>query len=112
MCADNLRTFWTIDSGKVAILAEYRCTKHVLQKVASALLSRGRLSLPQLVRFTSLKPRMIRASVIILVQHNLVWHSQSDNEEVLEFNVEECLLRLRFGKFVRQTEQLFGSAVS
>jgi DNA-directed RNA polymerase III subunit RPC3 len=69
--------------------------------VASVLLTRGRLPLSQIVRFSSLKPRIARASILVLVQHNLVWHSTSDGEgEVLEFNVDECLTRLRFGRYV------------
>ena len=83
------------------------------QKVVHALIVRGRLPLQQLVRYTSLRPRTVRASIIVLVQHNLVWHSESEDEgEILEFNTEECLLRMRYGRFVWQTEQLFGSPVS
>ncbi|EJD05716.1 uncharacterized protein FOMMEDRAFT_103906 [Fomitiporia mediterranea MF3/22] len=82
-------------------------------KVASALLTRGRLTLPQIVRFTALRPRTARAAVLILVQHNLAWHSQSEEDgEMIEFNTEECLLRLRFGTFVWQADQLFGSAAA
>ncbi|KAJ7090224.1 hypothetical protein B0H15DRAFT_837649 [Mycena belliarum] len=79
--------------------------------VASILLTRGRLTLPQIVRLTSLKPRTVRASILVLVQHNVLWHAQTEDEgEVLEVNVEECLLRLRFGRFVSQAGQLFGDA--
>ncbi|KAJ7168137.1 RNA polymerase III subunit RPC82-domain-containing protein [Mycena crocata] len=79
--------------------------------VASVLLTRGRLTLLQVVRFTSLRPRTVRASVLVLVQHNVLWHAHSeDEEEVLEFNIEECLLRSRFGRFVWQAAQLFGDA--
>ncbi|KAF8184955.1 RNA polymerase III subunit RPC82-domain-containing protein [Mycena galopus ATCC 62051] len=77
--------------------------------VASVLLTRGRLTLPQLIRFTNLRPRTVRASVLVLVQHNVLWHAHSEDEgEVLEVNIEECLVRLRFGRFVWQAGQLFG----
>ncbi|KAJ7197221.1 hypothetical protein GGX14DRAFT_668649, partial [Mycena pura] len=77
--------------------------------VASVLLTRGRLTLPQVVRFTSMKPRTVRACIIVLVQHNVLWHAQSEDEGgVFELNIEECLLRLRFGRFVWQAAQLFG----
>lgn len=67
----------------------------------------------QVTRFTELKPRAARAAILILIQHNLAWHTQSDEDgEIVEFNAEECLMRLRFGKFVWQAEQLFGPAVS
>ncbi|KAF7983053.1 hypothetical protein HWV62_23943 [Athelia sp. TMB] len=78
--------------------------------VASVLLTRGRLPLPHLVRFTSFKPRSVRQAIIVLVQHNIVWHAMTEDEgEVLEVNTEECLTRLRFGRYVWQTEQLFGT---
>ncbi|KAG9318123.1 hypothetical protein JVU11DRAFT_190 [Chiua virens] len=80
-------------------------------KVASALLTRGRLSLPQLVRFTGMKPRTVRASILMLVQHNILWHAHTDDEgEMLEFNTLECLLRLRFGRYAWLAESLFGQS--
>ncbi|KAG2348555.1 hypothetical protein BDR05DRAFT_957192 [Suillus weaverae] len=77
--------------------------------VASALLTRGRLSLSQLIRYTMMKPRTVRAAIVVLVQQNILWHSNTEEEgEMLEFNTLECLMRLRFGRFVWQAEQLFG----
>ena len=110
--SDHRHTFRPPHSSK------YSCTKHSLhslslfQKVASALLTRGRLSLPQLVRFTEMKPRIVRASIIVLIQHNILWHAHTDDEgEMLEFNALECLLRLRFGRYVWLVENLFGQTV-
>jgi len=80
--------------------------------VASTLVTRGRLSLGQLIRFSSLKPSTVRASVLVLVQHNLLWHTQTEDGAVVELIVEECLLRLRFGRFVWLTDQLFGKAAT
>ena len=83
------------------------------QTVASTLLTRGRLNLAQIVQFTSLKPRTVRATIIILFQQNLLWRSSADEEkEVLEFNVDECLTRLRFGRYVWWAEKKCGSLVS
>ncbi|TFK25069.1 hypothetical protein FA15DRAFT_668942 [Coprinopsis marcescibilis] len=79
-------------------------------KVASVLLIRGRLSLPQIVRYSGLKPRTIRACILILIQHNIVWHVQRDGDpEMYEINVEECLLRLRYGRYIYYAESLFGN---
>ncbi len=76
------------------------------------LLTRGRLTLPYLVRYSGLKPRTVRAAVLVLVQHNLLWHATIDREgEVLEVNVDECLMRLRFAKYVWVAESLFGDSV-
>lgn len=77
--------------------------------VASALLTRGRLSLTHLIRYTMMKPRTVRAAILVLVQQNILWHSNSEEEgDILEFNTLECLMRLRFGRYVWQAEQLFG----
>ena len=48
----------------------------------------------------------------MLTQHNVLWHSQAEGEEVVEIIAEECLMRLRFGKFVWLTDQLLGKVVS
>ncbi|PFH49102.1 hypothetical protein AMATHDRAFT_148437 [Amanita thiersii Skay4041] len=84
-------------------------------EVASTLLTRGRLSFAQLLRYSDAgvrsKQRSVRAAVLVLVQHNVLWHAQSEEEgEVFEVNVEECLMRLRFGRFLYLTEELFGKA--
>ncbi|KAH9981485.1 hypothetical protein BGW80DRAFT_1270469 [Lactifluus volemus] len=77
--------------------------------VAFILLSRGRLSFSQLVRYSRLKPRTIRAAILVLIQHNILWHATSEDEgEVFEVNVDECLTRLRFGRYVWLAEQHFG----
>lgn len=80
--------------------------------MASVLLTRGRLSVIQLVRFTELKPRTVRAVILVLVQHNLLWHSTSEEDgAVLEFNINECLTRLRFGRYVWLAGVCFGKQV-
>lgn len=78
----------------------------------SVLLHRGRLPLSQLVRFSGLKPRTVRAAILVLIQHNILWHAHTDVEgEVFELNTEECLMRLRYGRYVWQAGQIFGTAV-
>lgn len=70
------------------------------------------MAVAQLARYAQLKPRTIRACVLVLVQHNILWHANLPDEgEVLEVNTDECLLRLRFGGYVLQAEQRFGKAV-
>ncbi|KAI6019632.1 RNA polymerase III subunit RPC82-domain-containing protein [Pisolithus orientalis] len=81
--------------------------------IATALLHRGRLSFPQLLRYTRLKPRTVRAAILVLVQHNLLWHAQTEEEGgVLEFNTTECLKRMRFGRYVWLVENMFGNAAA
>ena len=76
------------------------------------ILRRGRLTLQQIIRFSGLKPRTVRATLLVLVQHNILWHTKGeDNVEMFEVNVDECLLRMRFGKFILLAEQKFGKSV-
>ncbi|KAG8724127.1 RNA polymerase III subunit C82 [Ceratobasidium sp. 395] len=78
-------------------------------KVANALLNRGRLQLPMLIRFTGLKPTLVRATLLALIQHNIVWHAEDVVDgEVAEINWEECLARLRFGKILAIAKEKFG----
>lgn len=84
----------------------------LLQKLASVLLTRGRLPLLQLARFAELRPRTARASILILVQQNILWHTKGDDDiEMFEINVDDCLMRLRFGKFVWLANHIFGKEV-
>lgn len=82
-----------------------------LKSVVQALSSHGRLSFREIVIFTKLKPRAIRASLLVLSEHNLLWHSSVGGEETYEFNVDECLQRLRFGKFLLLANELFDQEV-
>ncbi|GJJ11988.1 hypothetical protein Clacol_006226 [Clathrus columnatus] len=85
----------------------------LVAKVSSVLLNRGRLQLSQIVRFSGLKPRTVRGAILALIQHNLVWHSEHEDEgEVLEFNQEACLMRLRFGRFISLAKEILGEAAS
>jgi DNA-directed RNA polymerase III subunit RPC3 len=64
------------------------------------------------VRYARLKPRTVRAAILVLVQHNILWHATSEDEgEVFEVNVDECLTRLRFGRYVELAEQHLGTPV-
>ncbi|KAG9084740.1 RNA polymerase III subunit C82, partial [Ceratobasidium sp. 392] len=79
-------------------------------KVASALLNRGRLQFPTLLRFTGLKPSLVRGALIALIQHNIVWHAEDAIDgEVLEIDWEECLARLRFGRILAIAKERFGT---
>lgn len=76
--------------------------------VVQTLAAHGRLSFRELVLFTKLKPRAIAASLIVLSQHGLLWHSNVQDDERYECNVDECLQRQRFGKFLLIANDLYG----
>ena len=79
--------------------------------MAEALATRGRLSFRDLVLFTRLNPRIIRGAILVLVQHNLLWHSTSDGTEIFELIIEDCFMRLRFGKYVQIAQDVLGDEV-
>lgn len=89
------------------------------QRVASTLLNKGRLALFSVQRLSGLKPDSVIQSLVILHQHNLLLSNgaslllpDSGTEELYEFNLPECLLRLRWPKILSVTEQLFEQTVS
>ncbi|GHJ85795.1 hypothetical protein NliqN6_2197 [Naganishia liquefaciens] len=81
--------------------------------VAHVLLNKGRLNLAEICHYTKLKTRSAQGVIIALIQHNLLWHSEVPQGEKLveyfEFNLKECLLRLRWGRILALTEDEYGS---
>lgn len=115
LCAEIIKShFGPLSAVRTQQHFCYDIIPYIKQICATTLIRRGRLTFSQLIKFSQLKSRTARASILILIQHNLVWHAQPDDGvvgEALEFNVDECLLRMRFGRFVWQAEDLFGNAV-
>ncbi|EOR02769.1 hypothetical protein E3P92_01914 [Wallemia ichthyophaga] len=72
----------------------------VVSRVGQVVLEFGRLPLPLIARYTSLKPKQVRAALLVLIQQNCMWHCQSDNEEFYETNTDEIHARVRFGRYI------------
>ena len=67
----------------------------------------------RIVRATSVQPKRVANALLVLIQHNLVYHWESaSGAETYEINVEELLTRLRYGRYLALTEDLFGASVS
>ncbi|WVQ74734.1 hypothetical protein IAR50_004338 [Cryptococcus sp. DSM 104548] len=82
----------------------------IVQRVASTLLNRGRLPATTIARLSGLSPHVTNASLLILIQHSLVQSNgasvkQTGEDEQYEFNVDECLLRLRWGRILAITHE-------
>ncbi|KAG8901824.1 RNA polymerase III subunit C82 [Tulasnella sp. 403] len=85
----------------------------VVAKVASCLLLRGRLPFAQLVRLSAVPPKDVRLALLILIQHNIVWHCESETDgEVYEINWEEPIARLRFGRYLMIAKENVGEQAS
>ena len=113
LCEQIISThFGPLTAVRTIVFINALHTLNLSKIVAHVLLHHGRLPFGQIIRFSGLKPRTARAAIIVLVQHNILWHAQSDADgEVFEVNTDECLLRLRYGRFVWQAQQLHGKAV-
>lgn len=88
-----------------------------MQRVASTLLNRGRLGAVALARLSGVSRTTTLASLLLLMQHNLVLSNgesllASAEEELYEFDVQECLMRLRWGRILALTRSRLGDAVS
>ncbi|KAG8947303.1 RNA polymerase III subunit C82 [Tulasnella sp. 424] len=86
----------------------------VTAQVASTLLIRGRLPLGQLTRLTpGVSSREVRLALLVLIQHNIVWHSEDEIDgEVYEINWEEPASRLRFGRYIMIVRDKLGDAAA
>lgn len=68
-------------------------------------------------RLAALPLSTTQASLIILLQHHLVGSTGGSRrnppeEEMYEFDIIECLMRLRWGRMLALTEKEFGEEVS
>ncbi|EJD53249.1 hypothetical protein AURDEDRAFT_180799 [Auricularia subglabra TFB-10046 SS5] len=101
------------ESGKLCVQIIHEHFGPLTAQIAAVLLHRGRLSMPQLARELGLKSQTVRAAVLVLVQHNILWHAETDDRtEVMEINIDECIARLRFGHYMSLAREIFGQEAS
>ncbi|SOV08737.1 related to RPC82 - RNA polymerase III subunit C82 [Ustilago sp. UG-2017a] len=61
---------------------------------------------------------LVEQTIMTLIQHGCAWHSSTDpeladpNQEFFEINVNQVLLRLRFGKYIGIAEQELGDTAA
>lgn len=66
----------------------------------------------RIVRSTLIKSQRVANALLVLIQHNLVWHWESPSgQELFEINAEEVSMRMRYGRYLSLTEELFGDSV-
>jgi DNA-directed RNA polymerase III subunit RPC3 len=86
------------------------------QRTASTLLNRGRLNLPNLTRLSGLRPSQTTNALIILIQHGLVLTNGSSfwkesDLDLYDFDLEQCLLRLRWARILAIAKHRFDELV-
>lgn len=134
---DGMSTAKTTHSRERRKLCEQVLLDHfgpIVAHIGAAFLERGRLSLNELQRFLDLEaktekttppPRsQVLHTILILVQHNILWHIRLDTDnsilkddepggtEYFDINPEVILLRSRFGTYLATSERLWGEEVS
>jgi DNA-directed RNA polymerase III subunit RPC3 len=79
------------------------------------MLLKGRLTLGDLVRFTSLPAKQVRECLVVLIQHGITYFSESPegkNEPTYyTTDAERILMRLRMGSILRDVYDRFGTEV-
>lgn len=85
-------------------------TNRVLQRIFSALVTKGRSSLAQLVHHTALTPRQLRHGLAVLLQHNLLFFyvDATAKTAFYEANADHAYNLIRTGKILEMVETSFG----
>ena len=90
------------------------CAK--LQKVGMVLLNRGRSSLREIDQKSKLSPRLIRESLFVLLQHNLVtfWEHTEGSRLVpyYQLEVQNVLLLDRYPTYIKIASDIYSQEVS
>lgn len=85
------------------------------QQVARQMLLKGRLTIQDLVRFTSLPAKQVRECLVVLIQHGITFFSESPegkNEPTYyTTDAERIMMRLRMGAIMRDVLDRFGKEV-
>ncbi|KAJ3295487.1 DNA-directed RNA polymerase III subunit RPC3 [Borealophlyctis nickersoniae] len=84
----------------------------IVEKVAQALLTRGRMHLGMILQATKLSQRLVKESLFVLLQHNIVVYAETaEGSRMIVYyraEVDRILLMDRFPLYVQTTKQLFG----
>ncbi|CEP18482.1 hypothetical protein [Parasitella parasitica] len=81
--------------------------------IADLLLLKGRLTLTDLIRFSRYTPKLVRECLIVLIQHGIVFFSETTDisktdATYYEAEPENIMMRLRMGRIMRITEEHYG----
>ncbi|KAG1449141.1 hypothetical protein G6F46_008167 [Rhizopus delemar] len=83
-----------------------------VSQVARQLLLKGRLALPDIIRFTGLSTRQVKESLVVLVQHSIVYFSEAPEGKIeptfYSIDPERIMMRLRMGSILRDVDERYG----
>lgn len=79
------------------------------------MLLKGRLALPDIIRFTGLSTRQVKESLVVLVQHGIVYFSEAPEGKIeptfYSIDPERIMMRLRMGSILRDVDERYGKEV-
>ena len=79
------------------------------------MLLKGRLTLSDLVRFTSLPQKQVRECLVVLVHHGITYFSESPEGKMeptyYTTDAERIMMRLRMGSILREVNDRFNNEV-
>lgn len=71
------------------------------------------MTITDLARFTKYPIKRVREALIVLIQHGIVYFSETtDDKTYYEVDEDQILARLRMGRIMRLSEEHYGKAVS
>ncbi|OUM59452.1 hypothetical protein PIROE2DRAFT_63775 [Piromyces sp. E2] len=82
----------------------------IVEKVCTALISKGRLLISQIVNLTKLTRRQVEESLFILIQQNIVKYAEKPRTQLNYYSVDvnEVLMRIHFPLFILTIKDIFG----
>jgi len=80
-------------------------------RIFAMLLTKGRLTVPQLAQYTSMTPRQIRHGLAVLQQHNLLFNHVDPGAELAYYdaNPDNAYNLVRSGKILEMIDTTFGA---
>jgi len=83
----------------------------IVEKVCTALISKGRLLISQLVNYTKLTRLQVEKALFILIQQNIVKYAEKPRTQLNYYSVDinEVLMRIHFPIFIRTIKEIFGT---
>ncbi|ORX45948.1 hypothetical protein BCR36DRAFT_106455 [Piromyces finnis] len=82
----------------------------IVEKVYTALISKGRLLISQIINITKLSRRQVEESLFILIQQNIVKYAEKPRTQLNYYSVDvnEVLMRIHFPLFILTIKDIFG----
>ncbi|KAG2210296.1 hypothetical protein INT47_003281 [Mucor saturninus] len=83
-------------------------------RIGYLLITKGRLTIPDLTRFSSYSLKCIRETLVTLIHHGIVYFNEGTDDKkeatFYEIDTNKVLMRLRMARIMRVTEEHYGKS--